>query len=176
MWVFLCASDSAGLLRALSSVPMYECVYLCMYQFEFVVCRSISVASQQTPANNRTTTTSARLRLDHDDITWLDIYGGGKVRRIKRYTWASEQLHWVIYWTVITGCAVAQQFYYIDIWYKNIDKWCCICVSSTGPKSRSAAAATATPAPDTNPRAPGMAAPLTLILTQILRPGLGPLH
>jgi len=115
MWVFLCASDSAGLLRALSSARMYECVYLCMYQFEFVVCRSISVASQQTPANNRTTTTSTHLRLDHDDITWLDIYGGGIVRRIKRYTWASEQLHWIIYWTVITGCAVAQQFYYIDI-------------------------------------------------------------
>jgi len=99
--------DSAGLLRALSSVRMYECMYLCMYQFVFVVCRSISVASQQTPANNRTTTTSTRLRLDHDDITWLDIYGGGIVRRIKRYTRASEQLHWIIYWTVITGCAVA---------------------------------------------------------------------
>ena len=99
--------DSAGLLRALSSVRMYECMYLCMYQFVFVVCRSISVGSQQTPANNRRTTTSARLRLDHDDITWLDRYGGGIVRRIKRYTWASEQLHGIIYWTVITGCALA---------------------------------------------------------------------
>jgi len=101
--------------KSASALAACECISLCLLYADSLalLVRRHPLTTGRRPhlyAYCLTVTTSLDLIYIYVYIyiyTYVCVYGGWIVRRIKRYTWASEQLHWIIYWTVITGCAVA---------------------------------------------------------------------